>query len=173
MIRVRRFGPARVVAAATWLGVGTLLAAPQILNFLASPGTISFTSTDPNSAASGSSSATTTFTIKKSKKNAAWSMSVATASSTMTNCSWVAVSDITTTCSSVNITGGGYLGTGGCASASSLSTTPAVIASGLQGDGDQSYTVVANYVLTDRWRHKGAISPACTQTLTYTLAVEE
>ena len=146
---------------------GLALGGLTILNLVASPSTLAFSSTNPS--VTSTRQATVTFTFTASPKDKPWTLSVASSASTFSNCGYLPVSAVSVQCSNVGITGTKYLGTGACASNFNLSTTPTQVAGGLQGDGDQYYTILINYVLTDAWRYPGANSPSCSLSLDYTV----
>ena len=159
----------QLLRAAVFFAVSSAMAlfALSIINLSATPSTLTLTSSDPS--ATSTKQATVSFTIKGSPKNKAWTVSVQSTSSSFTNCASVPASAVSVQCSNVGITGGGYLGTGACGSSFPLSTSLTQLAGGLQGDADQNYTVLINYVLTDAWRYPGANSPTCSLTLNYTV----
>lgn len=143
----------------------------DVINFSASPGTLSFSSANPS--ATSTTQATVLYRIKGGKKNKPWNLAVYASGSSFSNCSFLPTSAVRATCASATVTGGGYLGTVACNSAFDLSTSAGTVASGVQGDADQDYTILINYTLTDAWMYPGKISPTCSLTLNYTVTANE
>ena len=131
----------------------------------ASPGTITFTSSDPDAGPVSGSTATVTWIVTNGSKNNNWTLSVSVGSPTLTNCGTVPASAIRVTCARASVGGGG---SGSCRPAFDLSTTPQTVASGQEGNNTRTYTVTINYSFTDQWKYIAAVSPACAATLTYT-----
>lgn len=150
---------------------GGLALGLEVINFSASPGTLSFSSANPS--ATSTTQATVLYRIKGGKKDKPWNLTVYASGSSFSNCSFLPTSSVRVTCASASVTGGGYLGTVACNSAFDLSTSAGTVASGLQGDGDQDYTILINYTLTDAWMYPGKISPSCSLTLNYTVTANE
>lgn len=150
---------------------GGLALGVEVINFSASPATLSFSSANPST--TSTSQATVLYRIKAGKKDKPWSLTVYGGGSSFTNCSFLPTSSVRVTCASASVTGGGYLGTVGCNSAFDLSTSAGTVASGAQGDADQDYTIVINYTLADAWIYPGKISPSCSLTLNYTVTANQ
>ena len=143
--------------------------APSITSFTALPSTITFTSSDPDVGATGS--AVLTVNVGGAASGHPWTVTVQASSSTLTNCASVPVSAIKASCSGVVVSGtGGTLPTGSCSAPFSLSTVATQLAGGTQGNKNETYTINVNYPFTDNWQYPGASSPACSLTLSYTVA---
>ncbi|MBI3210930.1 MAG: hypothetical protein HYZ37_18760 [Candidatus Solibacter usitatus] len=162
-----------------WSGFGPLPSPPKdIMNWLApnitntniSPATITFSSSNPDAVASGSSTATVQWRIRSSSLGQPWTLQISADTSTLTSCGTVPASAVRATCNSVSITGNNP-GTGACGGAVALSTAPQTIASGAQGSGafNHNYTVIVSFTFTDQWIYKGAIAPTCSLGTTYTI----
>lgn len=139
----------------------------EILNFSASPGTLSFSSANPS--ATSTTQATVLYQIKASKSGQPWSLTVYANGSSFSNCSFLPASAVRVSCASASATGG----TAACNSAFNLSTSPGTVASGLQGSATKDYTILIDYTLTDAWMYPGKISPSCSLTLNYTVTANE
>ncbi|HUP05291.1 MAG TPA: hypothetical protein VMU19_14940 [Bryobacteraceae bacterium] len=134
----------------------------------ASPASITFTSTDPDSGAvSGSSTATVTWRVSGGATTRNWTLSLQASAVNMTNCSNVPVSAVKVTCASATYSGGG--GTGACSSAFNLSNALQTVASGKEGTGNRSATVTVNFSFTDQWSYVAHTAPACGVALTYSV----
>ena len=129
----------------------------------ATPATVTFTATNPDSAPSDSGSATVTLTWKTAGGATARTWNVkASAPAAFTSCATVPSSAVTATCTSV--TGG----TGStCSAAGALSTAGIQIASGDEATGTAAYTVKLTYTLADSWEY--IASSSCSLTVTYLL----
>ncbi len=132
----------------------------------AAPGTISFTATDPDlGSVAGSSASTVSWTTTGGSTGSTWNLKVHAATASFTNCATVPTSAITVTCSSV--TGGTA---GACKPAITLSTASQQVATGKESaSASAPYSVSMNFTLADSWAYIAKTSPACTQTLTYTV----
>jgi hypothetical protein len=138
-------------------------AAGVALNMSATPASITFQGTDPDSSTvAGSSAATVTWVGFGS--TASWNLTVQAPSTTFQGCPTVPVSAVRVSCSSAAVTGGG---TAACAASTTLSTTPQIVASGNQGFFS-SYTVTLTFTLTDSWKFIAETSPQCSLSVTYT-----
>lgn len=140
------------------------LAGP-VLNMTATPSTISFQATNPDSPSDPGSSAATVTWNANGGNNKSWSLTVRSYSSAFTGCATVPVSAVTVSCSSATITGNG---TGTCSAPFALSTTPQQLVSGREGSNNASYTITLTFTLTDSWRYIAKLSPQCSLALTYT-----
>jgi len=150
-----------VVPASRALPMATTLSAIS-----ASPGTISFTATDPDlGSASGSSSATVSWSTSGGSAASTWNLKVHAAAASFTNCATVPRSAIKVTCGGV--TGGSA---GSCGGAITLSGTSQQVASGKESASNgASYSVTLNFTLADSWSYIAKQSPSCTLSLTYTV----
>jgi hypothetical protein len=130
----------------------------------ATPGTISFTATDPDlGAVSGSSAATISWTTSSGSPSQTWTLTVQAASSSFASCSTVPASAVTATCTSV-VEGK----SGNCGSAVTLSTVPQQVASGKEDNASNTpYTVTISFTLADSWSF--IANPSCSLSLTYTV----
>jgi hypothetical protein len=131
----------------------------------ATPATITFTANDPdNPAVGGSVSATISFRVTGGATARTWNVQVQATSANFSSCpSSVPVSQVTATCASV-VVGGNATGT--CSGPVNLSTGLQTVASGNEGSGTVTYTVVVNYKFTDSWRFIPTGS-ACSLGLSY------
>jgi hypothetical protein len=132
----------------------------------ASPGTISFTATDPDlGTVSGNSTATVSWTTSGGSAASTWNLKVHAAAASFTNCATVPRSAISVTCGGV--TGGTA---GNCGGAITLSGASQQVASGKEAAGaNQPYSVTLNFTLADSWSYIAKQSPSCTLSLTYTV----
>ena len=147
-------------------------AAVTINSMSASPGSISFSATDPDlGAVTGSAAATITFGLFFGTTTNTWTVNVSAATSTFTGgtCTTIPASAITVKCTSVGVTGAGTLGTGACTASSTLSTTGKTVASGREGSLFSTFTVTLNLTLSDSWQYIAATSPTCPLSITYSL----
>jgi hypothetical protein len=128
------------------------------------PVTITFQATDPDtSTVAGSSPAPISWTYN-GQWFANWNLTVQAPSATLTNCPGIPVSAITATCSSSSANN---FGAASCAGAFPLSTTPHVVASGIEGVLAPSYQVQISYTISDTWKRAAQLSPSCSLSLTY------
>jgi hypothetical protein len=133
----------------------------------ASPGTISFQASNPDlGIVSGSSPGNLTWVLLGGSPLQNWTLSVQAGSSTFIGCPTIPISAVRVSCSSATVSGSG--GTGGCSGSFPLSTTSQQIASGNQGDGTNSYSVLMNFTLDESWHYKA--NSACTLNLTYSVS---
>jgi hypothetical protein len=147
---------------------------PLALNFTlgVSPSTVSFSATDPDTPLVAGNSPTTVFwAVKGTNFGDAWNLSLSSAATTFTNCSTVPISAVTVTCTTATAGGGGA--TAACSAASTLSTTPTVVASGTEGGSNivRNYSVTLTYRLADQWKYSAQMSPQCTLNITYNALV--
>lgn len=137
-----------------------------ISSLLATPGSISFSASNPNSATvAGSSAASLSWLVVGGSHLQTWSVSVQAGGSYFSGCSTVPVSAVSVGCASASVGGGG--GTGSCSGPFTLTTAAQQVAGGAEGDGLQSYFVLINYTLAESWRY--VANASCTLTLTYTV----
>jgi hypothetical protein len=141
----------------------------SISGFTATPGTITFTSSNPDASAT-SPSAQIVVNMTGPIPALPWNLKVAATSSSLGNCPSVPASAVAAVCSSFS--GSAPLGnnapTGGCSGSPALSTSYVTVASGAQGTGSSNtFTINMNYRFTDAWTYPGANAPACTLGLTY------
>ena len=140
----------------------------SVSGLTATPATIQFTANNPGSSVDGNSSATVGWTITGGKNGNTWTLSVYANSTTFTGCTTVPASAVGVSCSSASdIT---KHGTANCQSGGPFtlpSTAPGQqVASGFEGNTDDTYTVVLNYQYTDSWTF---IANPCPLTITYTV----
>lgn len=135
--------------------------ASSISNTSVSPGTVSFTLSDPDAAAvSGTGSVS--WRVSGGATASTWNVGVSAAAGSFTGCTEVPVTAATARCTS--ITGG----TGGTCSGSTvtLGSLPVQVASGNESTAVTNYTVNMSFAITDAWKYKGHTSP-CTLSVTY------
>jgi hypothetical protein len=130
----------------------------------ASPGTISFTATDPDlGSVSGSSAATVSWTTSSGTAANTWNLKVNAVAASFTGCATVPRSAVTVTCGGVT---GGSAGT--CGGGFTLTGAGQQIASGKESTGNNApYSVTLNFTLADSWSYIAKSS--CTLTVTYTV----
>ena len=161
-------GPQKSRVVARAVNGGGLQAGPatSLTPVSAAPGTISFTATDPDlGSVAGSSASTVSWTTTGGSAATTWNLKVHAATASFTNCATVPTSAITVTCTSV--TGGTA---GACKPAITLSTASQQVATGKESaSASAPYSVSMNFTLADSWAYIAKTSPACTQTLTYTV----
>jgi hypothetical protein len=132
----------------------------------ATPATISIRAANPDLVlVSGSSPGSLTWMVLGGAHSQNWTISVQAASSSLIGCPTIPISAVRVSCGTATVSGIG--GTGSCSGSFPLSTTAQQIASGLEGDGTQSYSVSMNFTLAESWRY--VANSACTITLTYTV----
>jgi hypothetical protein len=136
----------------------------------ATPATITFAANNPGSGTTnpiaGSSTATVSWNVTGSSAGDPWTLKVGTTASNFTGCTTVPASAVTVSCTSSTIVSGS--GAGGCTSGTFTlpSTTPGQqVASGTEGAGSNSYSVVLTYQFGDSWKY---IADTCPLTITYT-----
>jgi hypothetical protein len=141
-----------------------------IQNITATPATVTFQSADPDLSPVAGSPVTVTWRFTGGNPGQTWNVGVSASSPAMTNCGGVPASAITVSCRSVSMSGGSQ-GTGSwsCSQPFPLSTTNQQVAGGRQMDGNANYAVDISYSFQDSWRYRGAVTPACSLTLTYTV----
>ena len=162
----RRFAAAVLLCATSAvLAEQRAAAATQIHNQAATPATITFTGTDPDSP-NLTVPVTVSFRTTSGSNSKTWSISVqATSGANMNSCpSTIPINKIQVSCVSAASDNGG---TAACAAPFNLSTGLQTIASGNEGTGNAvPYTMAVNFALQDSWRYIATNSP-CTVTLNY------
>jgi hypothetical protein len=155
----------RVVARAA--NGGALPAGPSttLASVSATPGTISFTATDPDlGSVSGSSTSTVSWTTTGGTFPNVWTLKVQASAATFGNCPTVPASAVTVACANA------YTAFGICSASFPLSTSAQQVAVGVEGNNpNQPYSVTINFTLADSWSYIAKQSPPCTLTLTYTV----
>ena len=147
-----------------------LRAATKIHNESASPLTITFLGTDPDSPTL-TVPVTFFFRTTGGKLNNNWSLRVqATSGPNMINCpSTIPVDKIRVSCASSSSDNGG---TANCAAPFNLSTGLQIIASGTEGTGNANpYDTVINFTFQDSWRYI-ATNTSCTVNLNYQISAD-
>ena len=134
-----------------------------------SPGTITFTASNPDAGSvAGSAPATINWLVSAGSHLQSWSISLQAATSTFANCPTIPISAVQVRCSTASVSGGG--GSGTCGGSFPLSTTLQQSAAGAQGDNSNSYTVLLNFTLAENWRY--AVNSSCTLTITYSVTAQ-
>jgi hypothetical protein len=130
----------------------------------ASPGTISFTATDPDlGLVAGSPVATISWMTSGGNKNNTWTLAVQASALTFAGCATVPTSAVKATCTGVS---GGTGGT--CGGSVPLSTSAQQIASGNEANGaNKAYSVTISFTLADSWSY--IANSSCSLSLTYTV----
>lgn len=145
-------------------------AATSIPSSSAVPATIIFTANNPtsNPTDSGSSAATISFTTTGGANARTWSVQVRATSANFGSCpSTVPVTQVTVSCGSATVSGGG--GSGSCGGSFNLSNALQTVASGSEGTGaNRAYMVTLSFTFTDSWAYLPQAS-ACTLPLSYTI----
>lgn len=139
----------------------------NVSNFRTTPSAITFTSSDPDTLASGTASQVT-WSASGGNNGLTWTLSVAAAATTLTNCPRVPASAVQVRCTNGSVSGGS--GTANCGGAITLSTTPQQIASGREGSNTRTYQVNVSMTFTDSWAYQ-ATGSSCAASLTYTVNV--
>jgi hypothetical protein len=149
--------PAIIVAKPKVTSIRTALAA--------SPATITFTASNPDTtpSVSGSGPVTLTWGTTGGLASNTWQLSVS-APASFSTCSNLPASAVTATCTT--ITGGA----GTCGGPVPLSTTGIQVASGNEQPGNRDYSVVLTFTLADSWTYLPSTT-SCSLTLTYTVTV--
>ncbi|MCL6545354.1 MAG: hypothetical protein K6T61_08985 [Bryobacteraceae bacterium] len=150
------------------LALPAALPAADPTNMSVSPQTLSFRSSDPDSAPV---TATASVTWSVWLGRGSWNLSVRAGSPTLANCPSVPVSAIRVRCASVSV-GGFPAGSGACAQPFLLTTASQQVAAGTQGRIFANYNINIIYEFTDSWKYRGANAPPCSLTLTYTIYVQ-
>jgi hypothetical protein len=133
-----------------------------------SPGTISFTASNPDGGpVSASAPATVSWQVSGGSHLQIWSLSLQAAASTFSNCPTIPISAIQVRCSTASVSGGG---SGTCGGSFPLSTTLQQAAGGAQGDNSNSYTVYLTFTLNESWRY--AVNSSCILTITYSITAQ-
>jgi hypothetical protein len=135
--------------------------ATSITNAAATPATVTFTATNPDTTPSVTGSAAVAVTWQTPGNFlGSWNLQVS-APSTFGSCSTVPASAVTVTCGSVS---GGF--NGSCGTATTLSATPTQIANGIEGFfTTTSYTVSLTFTLQDSWKY--IASSSCSLSVSY------
>jgi hypothetical protein len=131
----------------------------------ATPATVVFLATDPDLGTVTGTAATVTWNALAGLLTNTWTLTVQAAATTFAGCPTVPVSAVTVTCTSASATGV-VAGTGACAAAFPLSTSPLQVASGTEGSLSGAYTVNITFTFADKWKY--IANSACTLSLTYT-----
>lgn len=152
--------------AAALTGLAALLWATTLSLITATPSTVNFSSSDPDTVPVAGSPVTVTWSTSNGSHSWTWNITARANTSTLGNCTSVPASAIRARCTSVAVTGGG---SGSCSQSVPLGTTAQQIAGGYEGSGTASYTVNITYEFTDSWRYRGATAPACSLILTYSV----
>jgi hypothetical protein len=138
-------------------------AAPQIVTMTATPGTINFSAANPDSPLVAGSAPASIHWFQNGQSRRTWTLSVQSSTATFTNCPRVPVSAVTVTCSGISVNGTSQP----CGPAVNLSTTPQVVANGLEGAGLAYFNVTLTFTLTDSWTYSAELNPKCALSLTY------
>lgn len=137
-----------------------------IASLTVTPSTVTFAAANP--AASPAPIATTVaWRITGGAVRRPWTLRVQALPGSVANCPRVPVSAFRVTCNSLTLPPSAA---GSCVSSPiALSGTPQVVANGNQGSGVRNYRATLQVSFADSWRYPGALSPACSINLTYTL----
>jgi hypothetical protein len=159
-VRSGRGGQSRDASAQPLATAGSLTATPS---------TITFAANNPGSTVAGNSSATVKWPVTGGFLGT-WTLSVYANSSSFAGCATVPASAVSVQCNSATANSG-FLSSASCSSSSFVtlpSTAPGLqVASGSEGFGSSSYTVVLNYELTDSWEY--IANTSCPLIITYTV----
>ena len=134
-----------------------------------SPATVTFTATNPDSAAvaSGGAGASVSWQSRDGKAGT-WSLTVQAGAPGFSNCPTVPIAAVTVFCASA-VTNAGR--SGNCSPPFALSTLPQVVAGGNQGMTTFSYAVTLSFTLADNWKYIAETSPPCSLSLSYAATV--
>jgi hypothetical protein len=137
-----------------------------IASLTVTPTTVTFTAANP-AASPAPISTTVNWRITGGAVSRPWTLRVQALPASVSNCPLVPVSAFRVTCNSLNMP---PTATGSCVSGPIvLSGTPQVVANGNQGSGNRNYRANLQVSFADSWRYPGALSPACSVNLIYTL----
>jgi hypothetical protein len=144
-----------------------IAATTQIHNASATPAIVTFFANDPDLPfVPASISATINFRTTGGSPTKAWSLEVQAAGGpNLASCpSTVPINRITAACVSATSDNGG---TGSCNAPFTLSSSPQVVASGIEGTGNAvPYIIIINFTFQDSWRYIATNTP-CSVSLTY------
>jgi len=143
-----------------------LAAQSTIRNLVATPASLSFTSSDPDAGPATSPTVTASWEIRGGEKERSWTLTVSAGSAFLGGCPNIPVTAVRVLCTSVEVPGGGA--TGACAGEFALSTLPQTVAAGRQGQGTKHHAVNLRFLLNDSWRYIATGGSPCTLNLTYT-----
>jgi hypothetical protein len=134
----------------------------------ASPSSISFSATNPDTPTVAGSATTTVSWNVANSANDAWKLQVSANSASFSNCpTAIPVSAVTITCT--DGFGGGPFN---CGAPATLSTSKTTVASGTAtGAGTTYFWVTLTYTLTDSWKYIAQTSSSCTLDITYLATV--
>ena len=138
----------------------------------ASPSSISFAATNPDSpTVAGSATTTVSWTTTSTPANDPWKLQVSSTSSSFSNCATaIPASAVTITCTSgFNPGPGGF----NCGAPATLSTSPVTVASGTlpYAGSSTSFWMTFTFTLTDSWSYIAQTSSSCTLNITYLATV--
>ena len=133
----------------------------------ATPASISFLASDPDSPAVAGNAVASITWQSAGQARQPWTLSIQTGAGTFESCPAIPVSAVLVTCSRAAVSGTG--GSGLCSAAAALSALPRVVASGDESASSASYQVSLSFTLTDSWKYAAEINPPCTISLTYTV----
>lgn len=140
----------------------------KLHNPLVTPATFTLSSTDPDSGTvTGSGTAQVSFRTTSGLPSRTWTVKVQAAGTTFVGCpSPVPTSVVKLTCTSVTVDAPG---TGSCAPQINLSTTPQLLANGVEdGKSNSPYAInfTVNIVFADAWNYIPTTT-GCTANLSY------
>jgi len=137
-----------------------------IASLTVTPSSVTFTAANP-AASPAPISTTVAWRITGGAVSRPWTLRVQALPSAVSNCPMVPLSAFRVTCNSLTLPPSAA---GSCVSSPvTLSGTPQVVANGNQGSGARNYRAALQVSFVDSWRYPGALSPACSVNLVYTL----
>lgn len=137
-----------------------------IASLRVAPSSVTFTAANP-AASPAPISTTVAWRIAGGSVHRPWTLRVQALPSAVSNCPRVPLSAFQVSCNSLTVPPSAA---GSCVSSPvTLSGTPQVIANGNQGSGARNYRAALQVSFVDSWRYPGALSPACSVNLVYTL----
>ena len=142
--------------------VSQVISGPLVVT--ATPGTISFSASNPDAPQVAGTAAATISWWAGGASSRGWSLTVQADAASFLSCPAIPVSAVTVSCSQASVGSGG---SGVCRSSMPLSTVPSVISSGAEGNQGAFYQVILRFTLTDSWKYIAQLSPPCSLSLTY------
>ncbi len=138
------------------------------ITLIATPASISFSASNPDSAGVPANAVTTITWRANGDSRMPWLLTIQADSSSLGSCPRVPVSAVTVTCSQAAVSHGGI---GICSPSMTLADSPRVIAAGMEAAANASYQVNLAFTLADSWKYVAQLNPPCSLTLSYTAYV--
>ena len=149
-----------------WALSPALAAQTDIRWLTVTPHDVSFTAVDPSSNPP-TGTVTAQWRIRNGRPTRPWTLTVQALSAVVGNCGKVPLSAFRVRCASLKLAGNA---TGSCSSSPVVVSTGAgVLAWGTQSPGARTYTANLTVEFVDSWQYPGALSPACSLSLNYSV----